>query len=258
VAGQSRAFVVTGGASGIGFATARLAALRGDKVVVCDLDESRVEEAVAEIRSAGGEAMGLVGDVTSYEAVRDNVRSVIDAFGRVDVLVNSAGVASLALPEDVSNNHWHRELAVCLTGSFYWSREVAVASMIPGRKGTIVNIGSGAAFSAIPASVSYVTAKHGLVGMTKSLAIDGARHGIRVNCVCPGHTWTALARQIIDTEPERMQGPLEAIPLGDGAYPDDIANAVLFLSSEDASSISGSTLTVDGGALALMAGYKAP
>jgi NAD(P)-dependent dehydrogenase (short-subunit alcohol dehydrogenase family) len=249
---------VTGGAGGIGLAVARMAADRGAHVAVCDIDENRVARAVAMIRESGGDAVGVTGDVTSHDAVAENIRTIVAAFGRIDILVNNAAVASLAAPEDVTDDHWRREIDVCLTGTFFWSREVAVASMVPNRAGAIVNVGSGAAFAAIPGSVGYVTAKHGLLGMTKALALDWARHNIRVNCVCPGHTWTDLAKRIMESDPERMRGPLESIPFGDGAQPEDIAQAVLFLASTEASTVSGTTLNVDGAVLAMMPGYRAP
>ena len=255
---QGKVIVITGAARGIGFATAKLAASRGAKPVICDLDPDRVEAASRSIQEEGGDALGVVGDVSSASSVAQNVDDIIAWGERIDVLVNNAAAPALERPDRLSEAHWRRELDVCLTGSFLWSQRAAVRSMIPRRTGAIINVGSGASFTAIPSSASYVAAKHGVVGLTRALAIDWAQYGIRVNCICPGHTWTDLAKEIIEADPERMRQPLEGIPLGRGAQPEDIADAILFLASDEASAITGVALPVDNGVLALSSGYAPP
>jgi NAD(P)-dependent dehydrogenase (short-subunit alcohol dehydrogenase family) len=255
---KSKVIVVTGGARGIGFATARLAALEGALVVIGDLDCVAIDAAVEAIRSAGGEAMGVVGDVSVLEQVRKNVDEIMIVHGRIDILVNNAATIVHRPARSLSEQDWRREIDICLTGSFFWSQSAAVASMIPNKSGSIVNVGSGAALAATPNCASYIAAKHGLVGLTKALAVDWAQYNIRVNCVCPGFTWTDLAKSVAAANPEMMRQRVERIPFGHGAEPEEPARAILFLASSDGGSISGVSLAVDGGTMALSSGYSAP
>jgi NAD(P)-dependent dehydrogenase (short-subunit alcohol dehydrogenase family) len=252
---QDRVVVVTGAARGIGFDTARMAAQEGALVVVCDLEAQAVNAAVAAI---GGAAMGVVGDVSVPAQVRSNVDAVMKAHGRIDVLVNNAAVTSYHPPETLTEEAWRREIDVCLGGSFFWAQAAAVASMIPRRQGSIVNVGSGAALAAMPRSAGYVSAKHGVIGLTKSLAVDWGQYNIRVNSVCPGLTYTELAKFVASKNPEMMKQRELRIPLQRGATPQDVANAILFLASPQAQSISGVALSVDGGTLAMSSGFSAP
>lgn len=247
--------VVTGAARGIGFVTARMAAQEGARVVVCDVDLGSVDAAVTKI---GGAAIGVVGDVSKSEQVRRNVDEVMKVHGRIDVLVNNAAVTSYHPPEALTEEAWRREIDVCLGGTFFWAQAVAVASMIPRREGSIVNVGSGAALAAMPRSAAYVSAKHGVVGLTKSLAVDWGQFNIRVNSVCPGLTYTELANFVASQNPEMMKQRELRIPLQRGATPEDVANAILFLASPQARSISGVALSVDGGTLAMSSGFSAP
>ena len=252
---QDQVFVITGAARGIGFATAEKAARDGASVVVCDLDPAAVDAAVARL---GGKAIGVAGDVSDLAQVRRNVDEVMKAHGRIDVLVNNAAVNSYHPPEDLPEQAWRREIDVILGGPFFWSQAVANASMIPRRSGVIVNLGSGAALAAIPRGAAYVAAKHGVVGLTRSLAVDWGQYNIRVNCVCPGLTFTELSKFIASKNPEMMKQREMRIPLQRGAQPDDVAHAILFLASSDARSISGETLAIDGGTLAMSSGFSAP
>ena len=195
---SDRVVVVTGAARGIGFVTANMAAREGARVVVCDVDPASVNAAIENI---GGATIGVVGDVSKLEQVRANVDEVMKAHGRIDVLVNNAAVTSYHPPETLPEEVWRREIAVCLGGSFFWAQAVAVASMIPRREGSIVNVGSGAALAAMPRSAAYVSAKHGVIGLTKSLATDWGQFNIRVNSVCPGLTYTELAKFVASKNP---------------------------------------------------------
>lgn len=247
--------VVTGAARGIGFVTAEMAAREGAAVVVCDLDSASVSSAVEKI---GRGALGVTGDISDLARVRSNVDQVMKAHGRVDVLVNNAAITSYNAPEMLPEEVWRREIDVCLTGTFFWSQSVAVASMIPKRAGSIVNVGSGAALAAVPRCAAYVAAKHGVVGLTKALAVDWGQYNIRVNSVCPGLTFTELSKFVASKNPEMMKQRELRIPLQRGAQPEDVANAILFLASSRAHSISGETLSVDGGTLAMSSGFSAP
>jgi NAD(P)-dependent dehydrogenase (short-subunit alcohol dehydrogenase family) len=255
---QDQVVVITGSARGIGFATAELAAREGATVVICDLDPDAVAAAVKRITENGGQATGVTGDVSVLSQVRANIDEIMAAHGRIDVLINNAAVntyhPTVTMPEEV----WQRELAVCLTGSFFWAQTVGVASMIPARKGSIVNMGSGAALAGLPNCVAYVAAKHGVVGLTRSLAVDWGQYNIRVNCVCPGLTFTELAKAAYNHDPELMRQRELRIPMGRGAQPADVARTILFLASYEADAISGSVVAIDGGTLALSSGFSAP
>jgi NAD(P)-dependent dehydrogenase (short-subunit alcohol dehydrogenase family) len=252
---ENQVVVVTGAARGIGYMTAEMAAREGALVVVCDLDSAKVRDAVERI---GGRAMGIVGDVSDLAQVRANVNEVMKAHGRIDVLVNNAAITSYHAPEVLPEHTWRRELEVVLSGSFFWAQSVAVESMIPNRKGSIVNVGSGAGLAAVPRCTAYVAAKHGVVGMTKSLAVDWGQYGIRVNSVCPGLVFTELSKFVATQNPEMMRQRELRIPLQRGAQPEDIAHAILFLASSEAHSISGEALSVDGGTRAMSSGFSAP
>jgi NAD(P)-dependent dehydrogenase (short-subunit alcohol dehydrogenase family) len=252
---NDRVVVVTGAARGIGFVTAEMLAQEGASVVVCDLEAAAVEAAV---RRIGGKTIGIAGDVSNLSEVRKNVAEVMKIHGRIDVLVNNAAVTSYFPPEQLPEENWRREVDVVLAGSFFWAQTVANAWMIPQRTGVIVNLGSGAALAAIPRCAAYVAAKHGVVGLTKALAVDWGQFNIRVNCVCPGLTFTELSKFVASKNPEMMKQREMRIPLQRGAQPEDIAHAILFLASSEANSISGESLSIDGGTLAMSSGFSAP
>lgn len=255
---EDQVVVITGAARGIGFATAELAAQEGAKVVICDLKPDAVASAAAQITKNGGKATGVAGDVSNLSQVKANVQEILATHGRIDVLINNAAINTYHPTVSMTEEIWQRELAVCLTGTFFWAQSVGVASMIPARKGSIVNLGSGAALAGLPGCAAYVAAKHGVVGLTKSLAVDWGQYNIRVNCVCPGLTFTELSKAAAQKNPEMMRQRELRIPLGRGAQPIDIARTILFLASYEADAISGVALGVDGGTLALSSGFSAP
>jgi NAD(P)-dependent dehydrogenase (short-subunit alcohol dehydrogenase family) len=251
--------VVTGAARGIGLITAEMLAAEGAQVVLCDLEHTAVSAAAERIAaSGGGQAWGIAGDVSNAPEVRELVTEIMNRYGRIDVLINNAAITSYHAPEVLPEEVWRREIDVCLGGTFFWSQSVANSAMIAARKGVIVNVGSGASLAGIPRCAAYVSAKHGVVGLTKSLAVDWGQYGIRVNCVCPGLTYTELSKFVASKNPEMMRQRELRIPLQRGANPDDVANAILFLSSYESDAISGVALSVDGGTLALSSGFSAP
>jgi NAD(P)-dependent dehydrogenase (short-subunit alcohol dehydrogenase family) len=255
---EDQVVVITGSARGIGLATAELAAGEGARVVICDLNRQAVDAAVDAIAARGGRAMGVVGDVSNASQVRANVEEIMAEHGRIDALVNNAAINTYHPTATMPEEMWSRELAICLTGTFLWSQAVGNAAMIPSRRGSIVNLGSGAALAGLPNCAAYIAAKHGIVGLTKSLAVDWGQYNIRVNCVCPGLTFTELSKAVAEKNPEMMRQREQRIPLQRGAQPIDIARTILFLASCEADAISGISVAVDGGTMALSSGFSAP
>jgi NAD(P)-dependent dehydrogenase (short-subunit alcohol dehydrogenase family) len=255
---EGQVVVVTGAARGIGFVTAEMLVREGAHVVLSDLEQGAVEAAAAKIEQGGGHAWGIAGDVSDTSRVREMVTQIVEKHGRIDVLVNNAAITSYHAPEVLPEDVWRRELDVVLGGTFFWSQAVAVAAMIPAKKGVIVNVGSGASLAGIPKCAAYVSAKHGVVGLTKALAVDWGQHGIRVNCVCPGLTFTELSKYVTSKNPEMMKQRELRIPTGRGAQPEDVARTILFLGSPEADAISGVSLSVDGGTLAMSSGFSPP
>lgn len=255
---QDKVVVVTGGASGIGFASAKLFAAEGAIVAVNDSRAEAVAAAVQTIQAAGGRAFAIPGDVSDLDQVRDNARTVMARHGRIDILLNNAGIAPFAPAETVSADEWRKVLAVNLDGVFYWAQTVAVQSMIPNRSGVIVNVASTAGLAAIPNAIAYVASKHGVVGISKTLAVEWGHYGIRVNCLCPGLTETDMLKDVRQRNPEMIADREKRVPVERSCEPEEQAQVVAFLASPQASYVHGLIMNVDGGQLALFSGYSLP
>jgi NAD(P)-dependent dehydrogenase (short-subunit alcohol dehydrogenase family) len=246
---RDKVAIVTGGAAGIGRATAELFAAEGARVVIADLDESTGVETQAAITKSGGEAIFVRTDVSLEEDAKELTRRTVAAYGRVDVLVNNAATFVLKGLE-ASPSDWQRSLGVNVVGTAMVSR-YAVEAMKKGGGGAIVNLGSISSFVAQPDFVTYSVTKAAIVQMTRNMALDLAQENIRVNCVCPG---TILTRASQD-HMERVGMTLEEFVAVEGpkhllnriGTPREVANAILFLASDDASFITGTHLMVDGG-----------
>ncbi len=247
-----RTAVVTGAASGIGRATAVLLAAEGASVVVADLDAAGAGATAAGIEAAGGRARAVNADVTDSEACRQLVDIATTEFGGLDVVVNSAGIIRRADVVGTSEQDWDAVMAVNVRSIFLLGKH-AVPVMAAAGHGSIVNIGSGWGLKGGGNAVSYCASKGAVVNMTRAMAIDHGPAGIRVNCVCPGDTDTPLlrseARQLGLDEAAFLLESAER-PLSRLGTPDDIARAVLYLASDDASWVTGSILVVDGGGIA--------
>lgn len=231
--------VVTGGASGIGAAVAGAYAAKGATVVVLDRE---IASARAWEDRPGSAAITC--DVTQEASIVTAVATVIGQFGRIDVLVNSAGVAALDAAEDLALDAWDRTMSVNLRGAFLMSQHVGREMLSRGR-GTIISIASQAATVALPGHVAYCASKFGLVGMTKVLALEWARRGVTANTISPTVVLTDLGRVAWDNaDGEALMGQ---IPVGRFAQPDEIAAAAVFLASDAAAMINGADLLVDGG-----------
>jgi 3-oxoacyl-[acyl-carrier protein] reductase len=239
-----RVAIVTGAGRGIGRGIARCLARAGAEVVVVEQAEDRIAAVVAEIEGLGRRALGVAGNVARAEDVKRLVRETLERFGKIDILVNNAGVLVVRRMIEQSEEDWDRVLDVNLKGAFLCCREV-VPEMIVRKRGAIVNIASIAAFHVTVPHVPYAASKAGVVALTRDLAYEVGRHGIRVNAIAPGPIETPMARIASEEQRQRVAAN---IPLGRIGQPEDIGNAVVFLASDAASFVTGATLPVSGGA----------
>jgi NAD(P)-dependent dehydrogenase (short-subunit alcohol dehydrogenase family) len=231
--------LVTGGASGIGAAIASAFARKGATIAVVDLDEAAATRKAEEL---GGRAFAC--DVADQASVERTVSDVVSAYGRIDVLVNSAGVVALAPAEDLTLAAWQRTLAVNLTGTFLMA-QAAGRRMLEAGTGTIINLASQAGSVALDQHVAYCTSKFGVIGLTKVLASEWAGRGVTVNTISPTVVLTDLGRKAWDGP--KGDALKKLIPTGRFAYPDEIAAAAVFLASAEAAMVNGADLIVDGG-----------
>jgi NAD(P)-dependent dehydrogenase (short-subunit alcohol dehydrogenase family) len=255
---EDQIVVVTGAASGIGLATAKAFAREGAKLVITDLTEDSVSATVKELELDGARVMGLTGDVSDPSTVAEHVDAVMQKFGRIDVLVNNAGIIRRGPTAQVAIEDWRKVISVNLDGTFYWAQAVASRSMISRREGAIINVASIGGLVGFPNAASYVASKHAVVGLTKALAVDWGQYNIRVNAICPGMTWSNLSKADVAKNPQHYAVREPRIPLGHAAEPEEQAKAILFLASSDASHVHGLIMNIDGGQVALSSGHSAP
>ena len=244
--------LVTGGASvpGLGSATAHRFAQEGAVVYVTDRDGAGAEKVAQAIRDAGGEAHALAHDVTS-EADWDKVMAAIDAaHGRLDVLVNNAGIAVLRPIAELTTADWLLQNDVNLNSVFYGTKRAVLAMRKVGKGGSIINISSVVGQVGVPACGAYAAAKGGVRLFSKSIAVECGREGIRVNSVHPGMILTNMQGVALEDNAANYDATMALIPMGKMGEPDDIANMNLFLASDEANYITGAEFTVDGGMIA--------
>lgn len=244
---DSRVAVVTGGANGIGAAVSEAFAEDGMRVAIVDIDVDAAHRAAAVLDPSGDRVRGFAADVSSTDQVQDMIASVVDAFGRIDALVNNAGSIDPGPSHELSDGDWHRLLDVHLGGTFRCSR--AAFPHLRKNGGSIVSTASIAARLGFSQRASYCAAKGGILALTRCLAVEWAPYGIRVNAVAPGHTRTELVDRAIEKgflSEDRLAARIGRIPLGRMGTPAEIAAGIVFLSSPKASYISGETLYIDG------------
>lgn len=244
--------LITGGASGIGQATALLFAQEGASVAIMDINQALGAAVVAQIEAAGGKALFIAGDVTRSQDCQAAVQQTVATFGGLHILFNNAGIIRRRNVLQTSETDWERVMAVNVTSIFLMCK-YAIPEMMRSGGGSIINTSSGWGLKGGANALAYCASKGAVSNMTRALAIDHGKDGIRVNAICPGDTDTPMLRneaQQLGQDEAEFLAEAASRPLKRYAQPLEIARAVLFLASEDSSYVTGTNLVVDGGGLA--------
>ncbi len=242
--------LVTGGASGLGRVSAIALAREGARVVVSDITVSEGEATVQMIASAGGQAIFVKADVTKSNEVEAMVQAAVKNFGRLDFALNNAGIDGVrARTADYPEDVWHQVINLNLTGVFLCLK-FELAIMVKQGSGAIVNLSSVAGVTGFPGHAAYTASKHGVIGLTKTAAIDYAKAGIRVNAICPAYTRTPMLTRMLGQIPDLEAKLISRVPLRRLGTAEEIAQAVIYLCSDAAAFITGHSLVMDGGIVA--------
>ena len=246
---KGRVVLVTGAGSGIGEATALRFSSEGAAVAVADLSPAAAEKTAERILSQGGRALALAADVSRAADCRQLVEQTSTAFGPLDILVNNAGIGAVGTVLETDEATFEKVMAVNVKGTFLLSK-AALPAMIARRAGIIVNTASIAGVRGIPQRAAYTASKHAIVGLTRAMALDHVKDGIRVTCVCPGTVDTPWVGRLLDqaADPVAARAALVARqPMGRLGRAEEMASAILFLASDESSFTTGSAMLVDGG-----------
>ena len=242
---KDKVAIVTGAASGIGKATATVFAEHGAKVVVADIDEDHANQTVTTIRDAGNKAVYVQTDVTTLDNTERMVQETLNNYGKLDILVSSAGIAMRLPVADLPEEDWHRCLNVNLTG-VYLCAKAAIPAMQKNDGGSIINLSSIYGIVGADVRAAYVASKGGVTNLTRGMALDYAEDNIRVNCICPGFVETPLVAGVIKT-PAEYQTFADKHPMRRLAQPEEIAYGALYLASDESAFVTGIALPIDGG-----------
>ncbi len=253
---EGKVALITGGGGGIGKLTSTLFAKEGAKVVVSDVVDEAGRQTVADIEAAGGRATYVHADVSDSADAEAMVKSAVDTYGKLDVMMNNAGIfhSRDGSVIDTDEETWDRTIAINLKGVFLGSK-YGVSAMLEGGGGSLINVASFVALmGAATPQIAYTASKGGVLAMTREIAVEFARKGIRANSICPGPIETPLLAELL-ADPARRQRRLVHIPIGRFGQGQEIANAALFLASDESSLMTGAQLVVDGG---ITAAYVTP
>jgi len=243
---QNKVAVITGGGRNIGSEIARLFASEGAKIAVIDMNKERGDSAAAEIKSANGEAIAVVTDISKAADVKRMLRTVVEKWGKIDILINNAAISDNKTLLDITEEEWNLTLAVTLTGTFLVSKGVAEQMVQQGHGGVIVNIASTSGYRGRAKAVAYSAAKGGVLNLTRAMAFQLAPHHIRVNSLSPNMVGSPVGKD--DFDPKRKVRNLKGRP----GNPIEVAKVALFLASDDSEFVMGHDILVDGGFMCMM------
>lgn len=249
---KDKVAIISGGGSGFGEVTAHLFAREGAAVMLADINGDAAQAVAGSIVAESGQAAWARTDVTSSSSVEAMVQAALKQFGRVDILFNNAGIEGFGTVIDTEESAWERIFAVHVRGAYLCSKYALLAMIEGGRGGSVVNVSSVAGLVGIRNMTAYSAAKGAILSMTRSMAVDFAQYNVRVNCVAPGTTMTPMGQRLVEGDtPEQLALRMSRYPLNRFGRPEEIANAVLFLASDESSYATGSCLVVDGGLTAV-------
>lgn len=245
---KDKVAIITGGGSGFGEVTGHLFASEGAAVMLADVNSTAARAVAEAIQAEGGKAAWVEANVSSSESTAAMVKATLDAFGQVDILFNNAGVEGWGSVVDADETVWERIFAVHVRGAFLCSKHAIPAMIERGKGGSIINVSSVAGLVGLQNMAAYSAAKGAIVSLTRSMAADFAPHNIRVNCIAPGTTMTAMGKRLIENDtPEKLAQRLSRYPMRRFGEPQEIARSVLYLASDDSSYTTGTCLVMDGG-----------